>query len=139
MAGFEFEWPRDWEDKLNRLDKLSDTVEKDMLNAGAKVVARALSTTKFGKYVVIKKARKNKYGWFAQVRFMGNVTPYAPKKASTPAKEGARAATAAFIYEYGRGGANPQPARPEIRSMVKSAEPETIAVMEKVLEEALKK
>jgi hypothetical protein len=110
-----------------KLDTLYDDTCEDMLNAGANVVAGKLKKTKFGKYVKIRKPTKNKFGWFAQVLFKGTT------------RTGAPAGLAAAVYEYGRQGNNPQPARPEIRSTVQSAERETVDTMERVLEEALKK
>ena len=127
MAGFKFEMSKEWEVAMSKLGTLYDDTAEDMLSAGAAITAGKLKSTKFGKYVKIKKPKKNKFGWFAQVQFRGKTS------------SGASAALAASVYEYGRQGKNPQPARPEIRPAVQSAEPEAVAAMERVLEEALKK
>jgi hypothetical protein len=127
MASFKFEMSPEWEKAMYKLDTLYDDVSADMLNAGTAVVAGRLKGTKFGKYVKVKKPKKNQYGWFSQVQFRGTV------------ESGTKAAIAATVYEYGRGGRAPQPARPEIRPTVQASEGEAVKAMEEVLKEALKK
>lgn len=129
MASFKFEMSKDWEKAMLKLDTLYDDVSEEMLNAGGKIVAAKLKAANatFKKFVKLKKPKKNEYGWFTYVTFAGKTS------------DGHRANTAAFVYEYGRDGKNPQPERPFIRATVKAAEGETVKAMENVLEEALKK
>lgn len=133
MADFKFEISPEWERALQKLDGLYDEVAPKMLEKADAIVAAALKSTKFGKYVKVKKPKKNKYGWFSQVQFRGKTSSGEP------------AAKAATVYEYGRNvdaskdGISIQPARPEIRPKVASVEPEAINAMEQVMEEALKK
>lgn len=126
MATFDFKLPPEYERMMNKLENLYDEASEDMLNAGAQVVAGALKETKFGKYVKIKKPKKNKLGWFAQVQFRGKTS------------SGTKAAIAATVYEYGRGGRAPQPARPQIRRAIKSVEGEAVNAMQRALEAKLK-
>lgn len=125
MATMQFKVPKEFDRMMDSLGNLYDDACEDVLNAGAAVVARALKGTKFGKYVKIKKPKKNKFGWFAQVQFRGKT------------KSGASAGLAATVHEYGRGGNNPQPARPEIRAKVRSVEDEAVDAMQNALEAKL--
>lgn len=125
MAEFRFDVSQ-LEKKINRLGDRYDAVCEDMLSAGANVVAGRLQRTKFGKYVKINKPKKNQYGWFAQVVFKGKTS------------SGAAAALAASVHEFGRGGKNPQPARPEIRPASAAAEADAVKAMEEVLNKELK-
>jgi hypothetical protein len=125
LAFMEFKLPQEYEKLMNKLGDLYDDASEEMLSAGAGVVANALRGTKFGKYVKIKKPKKNQYGWFAQVQFKGRV------------KSGTKAAIAATVYEFGRGGRAPQPARPQIRTAAKGAEGAAVKAMQDVLEAKL--
>ncbi|MEL7609495.1 MAG: hypothetical protein AAGU74_08300 [Bacillota bacterium] len=125
MAQFRFEVSPAWEKKLMQMETGYDNLCKKMLEAGTKVAAAALKSTKFGKYVRVKKPKRNQYGWFAQVQFNGKTSSGAP------------ASLAATVYEYGRQGKNPQPARPEIRAKIQAAESAVVEAMEAVLEEEL--
>ena len=126
MAQFRFNVSPEWERALLKLDKGYDDLCEKMLNAGNKVAAAALSGTKFGKYLKAKKPKHNQYGWFSQVQFKGKT------------KSGTKAAIAATVYEFGRGGHNPQPARPEIRAKIQAAESGVAKAMEQVAEEVYK-
>ncbi len=129
MAKLEFKMDAGWERAMQKLDTLYDDTAEDMLNAGAAVLARRLKSAgeEFAKYIKIKKPMKNKYGWFAQIHLSGKTSSGSP------------AALAANVYEYGRGGENPQPARPFVRPTIESSEKEVVGAMQTVLEEALKK
>lgn len=126
MADFKIGLSKEFEYAMMKLDKLFDEVAPKMLQAGEQVVAAELRKTKFGKYVKVLKPEKNKYGdWFAQIQFKGTTSSGAP------------ASLAATVYEFGRQGHNPQPARPEIRGTVANAKPDAQKAMENVLMEAL--
>ena len=129
MAKFEFKMDAGWERSMQKLGTLYDDTAEDMLKAGAVVLAARLKSAgaEFAKYIKVKKPKKNKYGWFAQIHFSGNTSSGAP------------AALAANVYEFGRGGDNPQPARPFVRTAIESSEKEVVGAMQTVLEEALKK
>lgn len=128
MAQFRFEVSKDFERKLNQLDRLYDDACEDMLKTGGAILRdrlKAASST-FAKYVKLKRPKKNQYGWFTYASFEGKTS------SGTPAN------TAAFVYEYGRGGRAPQPARPFIRRTVKGCEGEVVKAMDDVLEARLK-
>jgi HK97 gp10 family phage protein len=129
MAKLEFKMDAGWERAMHKLGTLYDDTAEDMLRAGTAVLAARLKSAGavFAKYIKIKKPSKNKYGWFAQIYFSGKTSSGAP------------AGLAANVYEYGRGGENPQPARPFVRPTIESSEKEVVDAMQTVLEEALKK
>ena len=122
----EFKLPQEYERQMQMLGALYDEASADMLEAGARVVRDALRDTKFGKYLKIKKPKKNRYGWFIQVQYSGKTT------------SGTKAAIAATVYEFGRGGRAPQPARPEVRAKVKGVESEAVKAMQDALDARLK-
>ena len=113
---------------MGKLDNLYDDACEDMLKTGGEIVKNRLkaANSTFSKYVKLKRPKKNQYGWFTYVSFEGKTS------------SGTRANTAAFVYEYGRGGRAPQPARPFVRNAVKSCEGEAIKAMQDVLEAKLK-
>ena len=119
---------KDWERMMGKLDNLYDDACEDMLNAGGEIVKNRLkaANSTFSKYVKLKRPKKNQYGWFSQVQFKGTTS------------SGASAALAVTVYEYGRGGRAPQPARPFVRNAVKSCEGEVVKAMDDVLEAKLK-
>ncbi len=126
LATMDFKLPPEYEREMQKLGNLYDDASADMCDAAAKVVAAALRGTKFGKYLKIKKPKKNQWGWFSQVQYRGTT------------ESGTKAAIAATVYEFGRGGKAPQPARPEVRAKVKGAEAEAVKAMQEVLEAKLK-
>lgn len=126
MAQFRFNVSPEWERALLKLDNGYDNLCEKMLVAGNKVAKAALAGTKFGKYLKAIKPKRNQYGWFSQVQFKGETSSGAP------------AAIAATVYEFGRSGYNPQPARPEIRAKIKAAESGVVKAMEQVAEEVYK-
>lgn len=81
------------------------------------------ANAKFSKYVKMKVARKNQFGWFAQVQFRGKT------------ESGTSAALAVNVYEHGRGGKNAQRARPWLNAACVAAEPECVAEMQRVYDE----
>ncbi len=99
---------------MQKLGTLYDDTAEDMLKAGAAVLAARLKAAgaEFAKYIKVRKPKKNKYGWFAQIHFSGKTSSGAP------------AALAANVCEYGRGGDNPQPARPFVRPTIEPSEKE---------------
>lgn len=127
MAGFRFEVPRELETKLLKLGDAGDKVIPKMLAAAAAAVAQHLTGTHFGKYVKVAKPKKNKYGWFARVFFDGKTSSGAP------------AGLAAAVYEFGRQGYHPQPARPEVRRKIENAEADAIDAMQATFDEEAKK
>ena len=129
MAKLEFKMDAGWERAMQKLGTLYDDTAEDMLRAGTEVLASRLKAAgaEFAKYIKIKKPKKNKFGWFSQIHFSGTTSSGAP------------AALAANVYEYGRGGEKPQPARPFVRPTIESSEKEVVDAMQSVLEEALKK
>lgn len=122
MATVEFEGMDDYLTMLQRLEYYWQPTLQKMLNEGAKVVKTKLSIAgpKFAKYLKVKRAKKNEYGWFAQVQFRGTTSSGMP------------ASLAAMVYEHGRGGKNPQHARPFIYKTCKAAEPEVFEKMQDV-------
>ena len=127
MATFQFKMSPGFEQAMYRLGDLYDNVAPKMLKAGQAVLYEKLRPTKFGKYYKLKSPKKNRMGWFAQIQINGKT------------ETGAPAALAATVYEYGRQGYHPQPARPEIRQVVNAAEAETVRAMEEVLKEEIRK
>lgn len=116
---------------LNRLAALGDNLEateQKMCDEGAKIVAARLknANNKFSKYVKLKKAKHNSYGWYAQIQFKGTT------------ESGASAALAASVYEHGRDSYNPQPARPFINKTAAACRDEVMLKMQEIYDEAVK-
>lgn len=129
MASFKFEGLDQYTLQLEQLEKATDGVCEEMLNAGTKIVLATLkgANQKFAKYWRIKKPKRNQYGWYAQVLLKGTTSSGAP------------AALAGTVYEFGRGGKRPQPARPFARAAVKGVEAEVSKAMDEVYENEIKK
>lgn len=144
MATFSFEGAEDYDKMLVKMgDYYGPTCER-MLNRAVAIMEDALkkANSVFAKYVRGKKAKHNKYGWFAQVHFGGH---FKNRGDAT----GTSAARAAVIYEYGRtagtyidsyGHKRPyhaQPARPWIRATAKKVEPEIVQAMQEEYDKAV--
>ncbi len=129
MATVKFEGIDAYEKMLAKLGDSTDSVLKTMVNAGLRILyARIKSANaKFSKYIKMKAARKNQYGWFAQVQFRGKT------------ESGTPAALAVNVYEHGRGGNNAQPARPWLNAACSAAEPECVAEMQKIYDEEVER
>jgi hypothetical protein len=129
MASFRFEVSPEWDKALMKLDTLYDDTCEEMLNTGGSILAEKLKRagSQFAEYIKLKKAKRNQYGWFAQIQFRGKTSSGEP------------AALAASVYEYGRQGYHPQQAKPFVRPTAQAAEKEVVDAMQNVLEEALKK
>lgn len=111
---------------INKLGNSYDSTMPRVIKAGRDVVAKALGRhPKFGKYAKPTAPKKNEYGWFAQVQFKGTTS------------SGARAGLAVAINEYGRGGKNPQPARPWVRAAIAGAESAAVKAMEQEYDKAV--
>jgi hypothetical protein len=129
MATVKFEGFDSYEKMLARLGDSTDSVLKQMVSAGLRILytkIRSANST-FARYVKMKAARKNVYGWFAQVQFRGKT------------ESGAPAALALNVYEHGRSGNNAQPARPWLNAVCAAAEPECVAEMQKIYDEEAEK
>lgn len=129
MATVKFEGFDEYEKMLSKLGDSMDSVVKEMVSAGLRILyARIKSANaKFSKYVKMKAARKNQYGWFAQVQFKGKT------------ESGTPAALAVNVYEHGRSGKNAQPARPWLNAACAAAEPECVAEMQKIYDEEVER
>jgi len=129
MATVEFKGMENYEQMLARLGDQSDEIQKKMVTAGLRVLYAKLkaANTTFSKYLKKKSARKNQFGWFAQVQFKGKT------------ESGVSAALAANVYEHGRGGKNRQPARPWINAACAAAEGEAVQEMSRVYDEEAEK
>ena len=129
MATVKFEGFDAYEQMLAKLGDSTDSVLKSIVSAGLRIlyakIKRANAT--FGRYVKMKAARKNQYGWFAQVQFRGKT------------ESGTPAALALNVYEHGRSGKNVQPARPWLNAACATAEPECVAEMQKIYDEEAEK
>lgn len=144
MATFKFEGAEDYDKAIVKLGDLYGPTCERMLNRAVKIMKDALkrANSVFAKYVRGKKAKHNKYGWFAQVHFGGH---FINRGDAT----GTSAARAAVIYEYGRaagsyvdskGHTRPvhaQPARPWIRATAQSVEGEVVAAMQEEYDKAV--
>ena len=125
MATVKFEGFDAYEQMLSKLGDSTDSVLKEMVTAGLGVLyakVKSASAT-FARYVKMKAARKNQYGWFAQVQFRGKT------------ESGTPAALAVNVYEHGRSGKNAQPARPWLNAACEQAEPECVAEMQRIYDE----
>ena len=129
MATVKFDGFDSYEQMLAKLGDSTDSVLKTMVNAGLRILyARIKSANaKFSKYVKMKAARKNQYGWFAQVQFRGKT------------ESGTPAALSVNVYEHGRSGKNAQPACPWLNAACAAAEPECVAEMQRIYDEEAEK
>lgn len=129
MADVRFDGLDGYEAMLRKLGDNSDEVFKKMITAGVKVAFSAIKgrAGQFSKYAKVKGVRKNSYGHFAQVQFVGNT------------ESGAPAALAVNVYEHGRSGKNAQPARPWLTATCISAEPSVVEAMQRVYDEEVAK
>lgn len=129
MATVKFEGFDEYEKMLAKLGDSTDSVIKTMVTAGLRILYAKIKSAnaKFAKYVKMKAARKNQWGWFAQVQFRGKT------EAGTPA------ALAVNVYEHGRSGKSAQPARPWLNAACEQAEPECVAEMQRIYDEEAEK
>ena len=129
MATMKFEGFDEYEQMLAKLGDSMDRVLKEMVSTGLRILYAKIKSANatFAKYVKMKAARKNQYGWFAQVQFRGKT------------ESGTPAALAVNVYEHGRSGTNAQPARPWLDAACAAAEPECIAEMQKLYDEEAEK
>ena len=129
MATVKFEGFDEYEKMLAKLGDSTDSVLKEMVSAGLRILYAKIKSAnaKFAKYVKMKAARKNAYGWFAQVQFRGKT------------ESGTPAALAVNVYEHGRGGKNAQTARPWLNAACTAAEPECVAEMQRIYDEEVEK
>lgn len=129
MATVKFEGFDEYEKMLAKLGDSTDSVLKEMVTAGLRILFAKIKSANgtFAKYVKMKAARKNAYGWFAQVQFRGRT------------ESGTPATLAVNVYEHGRGGSNAQPARPWLNAVCAAAEPECIAEMQRIYDEEVQK
>lgn len=125
MANIEFGGVDNYLQMLARLGDKHDEVMKKVVDSGARVLYQKIkgANAKFAKYVKFKGGKKNQYGWFAQVQFKGKT------------ESGASAGLALGVYEYGRGGYKPQPARPWLKATIAAAEQETLEAMSDTYDE----
>ena len=77
-----------------------------------------LANTTFQRFWKANKPKHNNLGWFVAVVLKGKTSSGTP------------AALAANVYEYGRGGKHPQPARPFIRKTLKDCEGQVQDIMQ---------
>lgn len=125
MATVKFEGFDAYEQMLGKLGDSTDRVLKEMVSAGLRILYAKIkcANATFAKYVKMKAARKNQYGWFAQVQFRGKT------------ESGTPAALAANVYEHGRSGKHAQPARPWLNAACAAVEPECVAEMQRIYDE----
>ena len=129
MATVKFEGFDEYEKMLAKLGDSTDSVLKEMVSAGLRILYAKIKSANgtFTKYVKMKAARKNQWGWFAQVQFRGKT------------ESGTPAALTVNVYEHGRGGSNAQPARPWLNAACAVAEPECVAEMQRIYDEEAEK
>jgi len=129
MATVKFEGFDAYEQMLAKLGDSKDSVLKQMVSAGLRILYARIKSANgtFTRYVKMKAARKNAYGWFAQVQFRGKT------------ESGTPAALALNVYEHGRSGNNAQPARPWLNAACAAAEPDCIAEMQRIYDEEAEK
>ena len=129
MATVKFEGFDAYEQMLSKLGDSTDRVLKEMVDAGLRILYEKIkgANATFARSVKMKAARKNQYGWFAQVQFRGKTD------------EGTPAALAVNVYEHGRSGRNAQPARPWLNAACSSVEPECVAEMQRIYDEEVEK
>jgi len=129
MATVKFEGFDSYEQMLAKLGNDTDRVQKEMVGAGLRILYEKIkgANATFARFAKMKAARKNQYGWFAQVQFRGKTD------------EGTPAALAVNVYEHGRSGKNVQPARPWLNAACAGAEPECAAEMQRIYDEEVEK
>ena len=129
MATVKFEGFDEYEQMLAKLGNNTDSVMKSMVSAGLRILYTRIKSAnaKFSKYVKMKAARKNQWGWFAQVQFKGKT------------ESGTPAALAVNVYEHGRGGKNAQRARPWLNAACSATEPECVAEMQRIYDEEVER
>ena len=129
MATVKFEGFDSYEQMLAKLGDNTDSVLKSMVSAGLRILYAKVKSAHgtFTRYVRMKAARKNQYGWFAQLQFKGKT------------ESGTPAVLALNVYEHGRSGSNAQPARPWLNSACSGAEPECVAEMQRIYDEEAEK
>ncbi len=125
MATVKFEGFDEYEQMLAKLGDSTDNVLKEMVSAGLRILYAKIKSANatFAKYVKMKSARKNQYGWFAQVQFRGKT------------ESGTPAALAVNVYEHGRSGKHTQPARPWLNATCSAVEPECVEEMQRIYDE----
>ena len=130
MATVKFEGFDAYEQMLAKLGNDTDRVQKEMVSAGLRILYEKIkgANATFARFVKMKAARKNQYGWFAQVQFRGKTD------------EGTPAALAVNVYEHGRSGKERStcPAVAE-RGVLGSVEPECVAEMQRIYDEEVEK
>lgn len=129
MATVKFEGFDAYEKMLAMLGDSTDSVLKQMVSAGLRILYMKIKTASatFARHAKMKAARKNAYGWFAQVQFRGKT------------ESGTPAVLALNVYEHGRSGNNAQPARPWLNAACAAAEPECVAEMQRIYDEEAEK
>lgn len=129
MATVKFDGFDEYERMLAKLGDSTDSVLKEMVTAGLRILYAKIKSTNatFVRYVKMKAARKNQYGWFAQVQFRGKT------------ESGTPAALAVNVYEHGRSGKNAQPPRPWLNAACATVEPECVVEMQKIYDEEAEK
>ena len=131
MVKLKFDIPDDLTKKLQRMETNNGEIIKKMLNSGIKVLYRRVKTNaplRFRKHIKVKNAKKNHYGWFAQVQFRGDTRTGFPSSA------------AANIYENGRKrGDKKMAARPFIETASRAAQNECESLMRQIYETEIKK
>ena len=132
MATVKFEGFDEYEQMLAKLGDRTDSVLKEMVNAGLRILYANIkgANATFTRYVRMKAARKNQYGWFAQVQFRGKTS------------ESLSGSHAVYIYEHGRAAGEKngrkypaQPARPWLNAACASVESECVAEMQRIYDE----
>ncbi|MEN6595745.1 MAG: hypothetical protein ABFC31_12450 [Clostridiaceae bacterium] len=125
MATVKFEGFDAYEQMLSKLGDDADRVQKEMVSAGLRILYAKIkgANATFARFVKMKAARKNQYGWFAQVQFRGKT------------KEGTPAALAINVYEHGRSGKHAQPARPWLNAACAAVESECVSEMQRIYDE----
>jgi hypothetical protein len=128
MATVNWQGFDEYEKMLTKLGDNTDSVCKKMVNAGLKILHAKIKSANatFSKYAKTKAARKNQWGWFAQVQFKGKT------------ESGTPAALALNVYEHG-GGKQMQPARPWLKGACAAVEAECVAEMQRVYDEEVAK
>lgn len=126
MATVRFDGIDDYVNMLAKLGNSSDETFKKMVKAGLRVVYVKIKSANitFSRYAKMKAAKKNEYGWFAQVQFRGKTSSGVP------------AALALNVYEHGKQG---QQARPWLDAACASAESEAVSAMQDVYDEEVAK
>jgi len=129
MATVKFEGFDSYEKMLAKLGDSTDSVLKQMVSAGLRILYTKIKSANstFARYAKMKAARKNAYGWFAQVQFRGKT------------ESGTPAVLALNVYEHGRSGTNTQPARPWLNAACAAAEPECVDEMQRIYDEEVEK